>query len=141
MDHPLSTSHNPPHRFLVDGYNVLFQQEDLRLKAKNNLPLAREGLMDLLEGLVNSGHEVILVFDGDSPTENTHRGFTLVFCGEKRGETADKRIWKMAYGLGKGGAIVVSDDKKVQTGAGGRTGAFWGTQEFLSFARESAATP
>lgn len=86
---------------LVDGYNVLFADEELRELANINMDGAAQKLMDILcnyQGLYQCN--VILVFDAyklkDHPTELLEYHNILVVY-TKEAETADQYIEKFAH--------------------------------------------
>lgn len=94
-----------PEYLLVDGYNIIFAWDDLKVVARDNLDAARQKLMDLMsnyQGFLQC--ELILVFDaykvprgvGEiSKYHNIHVVYT------KEAETADAYIEKTTYRLAK----------------------------------------
>ena len=84
---------------ILDGYNVIFAWDDLREIAQDNLPTARDMLIDMMsnyKSMVNS--EVIIVFDaykikgGERSVEN-YGGIYVVYTEEA--ESADTYIEKI----------------------------------------------
>ena len=105
---------------ILDGYNVIFAWDDLREIAQDNLPTARDMLIDMMsnyKSMVNS--EVIIVFDaykikgGERSVEN-YGGIYVVYTEEA--ESADTYIEKITYQMkSKYRVRVVSSDNAEQT--------------------------
>ena len=89
---------------LVDGYNIIYAWEELKVVARDNLDAARQLLMDLLcnyRGFKTC--EVILVFDayrvrGGQGEVSRYHNITVVYTREA--ETADAYIEKATYEIG-----------------------------------------
>ncbi|MDN5293465.1 MAG: uncharacterized protein PWQ31_770 [Eubacteriales bacterium] len=94
---------------LVDGYNVIYQFEELKNLASTDLAHARERLLELLSryhGL--TGIPVLVVFDGrgDEALQEEHLPGVNV-CFTRAGETADAYIERYVVLHGKGRKITV----------------------------------
>lgn len=110
---------NPEHYLLVDGYNIIFDWEDLKELAKTNLEAAR---VSLIEKLCNyQGYKkdtVIVVFDayrveGGRGAEETYGGVHVIYT--KEAETADQYIEKVVNRLGRTHDVTVAtSDNLVQ---------------------------
>ncbi len=99
---------------LVDGYNVIFSWENLKILAEGNIDTARNALINILcnfQGFRKC--ELILVFDayktpGGREIEKVN-GITIVYTNEA--ETADMYIEKASYKLSKNNRVrVVTSD-------------------------------
>lgn len=105
--------------YLIDGYNVIFAWEELKLLGKENLDSARDKLLDYLcdfQGYM--GCEVIVVFDAykrNNPreTEEEYQNIHVVYT--KTSQTADQYIERFANLNKKDLSItVVTSDGLVQ---------------------------
>lgn len=85
----------------MDGYNVIFSWDDLKLMAKNDLQGARDSLLEILcnfQGVTRS--RVIVVFDAYRVKNNPgrqekYKNITVVYTSES--ETADHFIEKYTF--------------------------------------------
>ena len=107
---------------IVDGYNVIFAWDGLRILAQEDLERAREALIDLLINYRSfTGCELVLVFDAyrvpDNPGSRSVRdGVRIVYTAQ--GETGDMYIEQLANGIGKNENVrVVTSDALVQISA------------------------
>lgn len=97
---------------LVDGYNVIFDWDDLKEVAKDSLDTARKLLMNLLSNY--QGYRdcvVILVFDAYRVPGNpgsVERYHNLFVVYTKEAETADAYIEKTTYEIGKRARVRVA---------------------------------
>lgn len=97
---------------LVDGYNVIFAWDDLKVLAAVNIDSARDKLIDVMsnyQGYV--GCELILVFDAYKVKQNTgsitkHGNIHVVYT--KEAETADMYIEKTTHELGRKYKVTVA---------------------------------
>ena len=113
--------------YVVDGYNVIFDWEELHALADRDLSAARERLMDTLCGWAAFTHtQVVLVFDGYKVPGNLgekfdYRGIHVVYTKER--ETGDMYIERFLQQVGKNDHVrVVTSDGLIQLSAV-RTGA------------------
>ena len=121
---------------IVDGYNLIYSDDNLKNTASYSLEKARDDLMNLLSNYVAyTKTELVLVFDAylvedNKGTEFMHDGYKVVFT--KADQTADAYIEKLMYELGPDYSIrIVTDDKLLQFSAV-HSGIFrMTTKEFL----------
>ena len=121
---------------IVDGYNLIYSDDNLKKTASYSLEKARDDLMNLLSNYVAyTKTELVLVFDAylvedNKGTEFMHDGYKVVFT--KADQTADAYIEKLMYELGPDYSIrIVTDDKLLQFSAV-HSGIFrMTTKEFL----------
>jgi predicted RNA-binding protein with PIN domain len=103
---------------LVDGYNIIFAWDDLKLLARESLESARQKLMDILCNYQGwRGCNVILVFDaykvphGTGEVEKYHN-IHVVYT--KEAETADAYIEKATFELSKSHRVTVATSDSVE---------------------------
>lgn len=108
--------------YVVDGYNVIYDWEELRALADRDLSAARERLMDTLCGWAAFTHtQVVLVFDGYKVPGNLgekfdYRGIHVVYTKER--ETGDMYIERFLQQVGKNDHVrVVTSDGLIQLSA------------------------
>lgn len=107
---------------IVDGYNVIYDWEELKEIANTSIALARDALIEkLIDYKALTGEEIILVFDGYKVKENygetkKKEGITVVYTPSK--VTADRYIerislqWKQQFRI-----TVASSDGLIQNAA------------------------
>ena len=107
---------------IIDGYNLIHSDEDLKKTSLFSLEKAREELMVLLSNYVSfTKHDLVLVFDAyrvkdGEGSEFMHDGYKVVYT--KSDQTADAYIEKLMYELGPDYSIrMVTDDKLLQFSA------------------------
>ena len=107
---------------IIDGYNLIFADENLKKASEISLQKARDDLMLLLSSYVSyTKTELILVFDAylvkDSQgSEFIHDGYRVVFT--KANETADTYIERIMHELGPDYSIkMVTNDRLLQFSA------------------------
>ena len=103
---------------LIDGYNLIFADEELKELSTIDAGSARDSLIERLVNYAGyTGMEVKLVFDaykvapGDGSTEK-YSGVEVIFTAAD--ELADVRIGRMADAAGTRRVYVVSSDRLVQ---------------------------
>lgn len=108
--------------YVVDGYNVIFDWEELHALADRDLSAARERLMDTLCGWAAFTHtQVVLVFDGYKVPGSLgekfdYRGIHVVYTKER--ETGDMYIERFLQQVGKNDHVrVVTSDGLIQLSA------------------------
>ncbi len=108
--------------YVVDGYNVIYDWDELRALAEQDLSAARERLMDTLCGYAAFTHcQVVLVFDGYKVPGNQgekfdHRGIHVVYTRER--ETGDMYIERFLQQVGRNDQVrVVTSDGLIQLAA------------------------
>ena len=107
---------------IVDGYNLIHSDNNLKSTSLFSLEKAREELMDLLSNYVSyTKTELVLVFDAylvkdGEGSEFVRDGYKVVYT--KANQTADAYIEKMMHELGPDYSIrMVTDDKLLQFSA------------------------
>ncbi len=108
--------------YVVDGYNVIFDWDELRALADRDLSAARERLMDTLCGWAAfTRTQVVLVFDGYKVPGSLgekldYRGIHVVYTKER--ETGDMYIERFLQQVGKNDHVrVVTSDGLIQLSA------------------------
>ena len=108
--------------YVVDGYNVIFDWDELHALADRDLSAARERLMDTLCGWAAFTHtQVVLVFDdykvpGSLGEKLDYRGIHVVYTKER--ETGDMYIERFLQQVGKNDHVrVVTSDGLIQLSA------------------------
>jgi predicted RNA-binding protein with PIN domain len=128
----------PPVRWLIDGYNVLRRDADLRAREAESLEAGRAALLRLLAVTASaSGESFTVVFDGARRGQAPAEGqVTVVFS--RPPETADDMLERLARTAGAG-SVVVSSDRRVKD-AGRRAGcAVVTAEQFLDAVRHGSA--
>ena len=108
--------------YVVDGYNVIFDWDELHALADRDLSVARERLMDTLCGWAAfTRTQVVLVFDGYKVPGSLgekldYRGIHVVYTKER--ETGDMYIERFLQQVGKNDHVrVVTSDGLIQLSA------------------------
>ena len=108
--------------YVVDGYNVIFDWDELHALADRDMSAARERLMDTLCGWAAFTHtQVVLVFDGYKVPGSLgekldYRGIHVVYTKER--ETGDMYIERFLQQVGKNDHVrVVTSDGLIQLSA------------------------
>ncbi len=109
-------------RLIVDGYNVIFAWDELKVLARDDLDLARQRLMDLLSNYAGFTRcELVLVFDGyrvrgNQGEKGDYHNIHVVYTKEH--ETADAYIERLANEIGKNESVrVVTSDSLIRLSA------------------------
>jgi len=110
------------HMVIVDGYNLIYSDDNLKSTSLFSLEKAREELMNLLSNYVAyTKTELVLVFDAylvkdGEGSEFMHDGYKVVYT--KANQTADAYIEKIMHELGPDYSIrMVTNDKLLQFSA------------------------
>lgn len=121
---------------IIDGYNLIYSDENLKKSAQISLEKARDDLMTLLSNYVAyTKIELILVFDaylvkGGEGSEFIHDGYKVVFT--KANQTADMYIEMLSHELGPDYSIrMVTNDRLLQFSAVHSGISRMTTKEFL----------
>ncbi len=121
---------------IIDGYNLIYSDENLKNTSLFSLEKARDELMDLLSSYVSyTKTDLVLVFDAHlvkdgAGTEFVHDGYKVVFT--KADQTADTYIEKMMHELGPDYSIrMVTNDRLLQFSAVHSGISRMTTKEFL----------
>ena len=127
-------------RWLVDGYNVIRHDPELRAREAESLDAGRRALLHLLARAHRTpGDDFTVVFDGarrsgGAPTASAR--IRVLFS--RPPSTADDELMRLTRELGNG-AVVVSSDRKVQDAARRAGSAVLAAEQFLE-ALEAPAT-
>ena len=107
---------------IVDGYNLIYANDDLKKTSEFSLEKVREDLMDILSNYVSfTKKELLLVFDAylvkdGEGSEFKRDGYKVVYT--RADQTADAYIEKVMHDLGPDYSIrMVTDDKLLQFSA------------------------
>jgi predicted RNA-binding protein with PIN domain len=107
---------------ILDGYNFIFAEPELKVLASDHLGAARERLMDRLSNYSGfTGQDVILVFDGfrtagNPGSRSAHANIRVTFTPE--GESADACIERLAAEIGQNDRVaVVTGDTMIRISA------------------------
>ena len=113
------TSYNPDDSYLLlDGYNVLYANEEFKRLADTDIKSARDKLMDVLSNYQGFRREtVILVFDAYRVPGGTERvlrynNIDVVFTREA--ETADQYIERTAHSYSKSSRVTVATSDAIE---------------------------
>ncbi len=105
LDNYLSMTDPEEEYVLVDGYNMIFSWEELKLLARDSLDLARQTLIHILANY--QGYKkcnLILVFDAYKVSDGRgsverHGGIYVIYT--RTAETADSYIERVTYDIGR----------------------------------------
>ena len=107
---------------VIDGYNFIFTEPELRQLARDSLGTAREHLLDRLSNFCGfTGQNGVVVFDGfrtaGNPGSRTnHANIHVVYTPE--GETADAYIEHLASEIGKNDSVsIITGDTMIRISA------------------------
>ena len=115
-------------RWVLDGYNVIRRDADLRAREAESLEAGRAALLRLVARLAHDSSDTFtVVFDGARRGAGTPGGGRVEVIFSRPPETADDVLRRLAAGLREGG-VVVTSDRTVQTAAR-RSGAVSVTAE------------
>lgn len=125
-----------PEILLVDGYNVIYDWDELRELSSDDYGAARARLVEILCNYAGiSGEEVKVIFDaykvkGGQGMKDRIHNVDVVFTGEK--ETADSYIERLSGVIPKNRRVrVVSSDAQIQQIALGHGALRTSSREFL----------
>jgi predicted RNA-binding protein with PIN domain len=125
--------------WLIDGYNVIRRDPDLRGHEAQSLEAGRRALVQVVQQMARTipHDEFVVAFDGarvDSPA--TAEGqVRIVFS--RPPETADDLVIRLARRT-RAGAVVVTSDRAVQQAADRARAAVIGAESFLTYAARAA---
>src|SRR2546428_5553063 len=108
-------------RWLVDGYNVIRRDPDLRAHEAESLEAGRTALLRLVAHAARAmGDRFTVVFDGAPASGPRSAGGQVEVIFSRPPEKADDVLVRLARQLGAGSAVVTSD--RAVGGAAGRAG-------------------
>ena len=103
---------------LVDGYNIIYSNDELRSLAEHDMKSARDKLMDILVNFQGYRSEiVILVFDAyrvPGGTEHAIKYHNLDVVFTKEAETADQYIERTAHEYSKKNRVTVATSDAIE---------------------------
>jgi len=118
-------------RWLVDGYNVIRRDPDLRAREAESLEAGRRALVTLIARADRAPRdEFTVVFDGARLSGGTPTPGRLRVVFSRPPLTADDELMRLARQL-RNGAVVVSSDRKVQDAARRAGSAVLTAEQFL----------
>ena len=125
--------------WLVDGYNVIRRDAELRDRESTGLEAGRAGLLALVAGVAREvGDDFIVVFDGARRVGAAPAGGRVQVMFSRPPETADDVLRRLAATYREGGVVVTSDravlDSARRVGAVGVSG-----EAFLTAVRHRAS--
>jgi predicted RNA-binding protein with PIN domain len=118
-------------RWLVDGYNVIRRDPDLRAREAESLEAGRRALLHLIAGGRRPPRdEFTVVFDGARLSGGAPTAGRIRVVFSRPPMTADDELMRLARQL-RNGAVVVSSDRKVQDAARRAGSAVLTAEQFL----------
>lgn len=122
-------------RWLIDGYNVIRREPDLRAREAESLEAGRQALVRLVAELARRvPDEFVIVFDGARRWGPEGPGGRVGVMFSRPPETADDVLRRLAAQAREGG-VVVTDDRAVRTAASRAGAVVIGVQAFLGAVR------
>ena len=127
-------------RWLIDGYNVIRREPDLRAEEGRSLEAGRRALIRLLSAaLPRTADDFIVVFDGAPGSAASGPAGRIEIVFSRPPEKADDVLRRLATRWREGG-VVVTSDRAVQDAARRLHSVVVGSEDFLAaLAMESAA--
>ncbi|MEO6892732.1 MAG: NYN domain-containing protein [Ktedonobacteraceae bacterium] len=123
------------HDILVDGYNVIRRNTAFRAAVTKNIGVARDLLVtQLVNRYKHTPHQVVVVFDGDSVSEQVCYDRRVRIIYSRHGETADSVIARLsaeARVLGRE-VEMYSDDGEVRQAVASQGGAVRTTEQLTA---------
>ena len=97
-------------KWLVDGYNVIRRDAELRDRETSSLEAGRQALVVLLAGVAREiADDFVVVFDGARRTGGAAGGGRVHVIFSRPPETADDVLRKLATTYREGAVVVTSD--------------------------------
>ncbi len=128
-------------RWLIDGYNVVRRDADLRAAESESLHAGRRALLRLVAAAARrSTDRFTVVFDGAPGAGRAEQGGQVEVVFSRPPERADDVVVRLARQLGDGG-VVVSSDRAVQAAARRARCAAVEAEAFLDALRAPAGEP
>lgn len=130
-------------RWLVDGYNVIRRDPELRAREAESLESGRRALVHLIARARRAlQDEFTVVFDGARIGGATPTAGRIRVVFSRPPQTADDELIRLAR-RGGSGAVVVSSDRKIQDAARRAGSAVLSAEQFVEAleAREGADGP
>jgi predicted RNA-binding protein with PIN domain len=122
-------------RWLIDGYNVIRRDPDLRAREAESLQAGRAALLAVLARLASevSSEVLAVVFDGARPSGGSPSPGRVQVLFSRPPETADDVLRRLAGTL-REAAVVVTSDRAVQDSARRAGAVTVGAEDFLEAA-------
>jgi len=118
-------------RWLIDGYNVIRRDPDLRAREAESLEAGRRALVGLIARAERARQdEFTVVFDGARLSGGAPPTGRVRVVFSRPPSTADDEVMRLARQL-RNGAVVVSSDRKVQDAARRAGSAVLTAEQFL----------
>lgn len=125
-------------RWLIDGYNVIRRDPDLRGREGESLEAGRAALLAVLARVASEvSDSFTVVFDGARPSGGSPSPGRVQVVFSRPPETADDVLRRLAGTL-REGAVVVTSDRAVQDSARRARAVAVGAEDFLQAARGNA---
>lgn len=119
-------------RWLIDGYNVIRRDPDLRAVEGQGLEAGRQALLSLIAGIARrSADRFTVVFDGAPVPGPATAGGQLEVIFSRPPQKADDVVVRLARQEGDG-AVVVTSDHAVRDAARRAGCAVLGVEQFLA---------
>jgi predicted RNA-binding protein with PIN domain len=119
-------------KWLIDGYNVIRRDPDLRGREAESLEAGRVALLHLLARVAReSREEFVVVFDGARRSGNAPPAGQVQVVFSRPPESADEVLIRLA-GQHRQAAVVVTSDRRVATAAQRAGCAVVGAEQFIS---------
>ena len=128
-------------RWVLDGYNLIRRDPDLRAREAEGLAGGRAALLALVARVARSGRDdFTVVFDGAHRAGGVPSGGRVQVIFSRPPETADDVLRRLAGQLQAGG-VVVTSDRAVQTAARRAGAVAVSAEAFLAAVAAAAAHP
>lgn len=127
-------------RWLIDGYNVIRRDPDLRTAERESLAAGRRALLARVAAVARRlSDDFTVVFDGAPGFGAAAVGGRIDVVFSRPPESADDVLRRLARQAGAGGAVVVSSDRAVADGARRAGCASVSAEEFIAALAGDAA--
>jgi predicted RNA-binding protein with PIN domain len=128
-------------RWLIDGYNVIRRDPDLRAREAESLEAGRAALLAVLARVAAEMSDIFtVVFDGARRSGGSASPGRVQIVFSRPPETADDVLRRLADTL-REGAVVVTSDRAVQDSARRAGAVAVGAEAFLEAACGTAEDP
>jgi predicted RNA-binding protein with PIN domain len=118
-------------RWVLDGYNVIRRDPDLRAREAESLETGRAALLALVARIASDSPDTFtVVFDGARRSGGAPGAGRVQVVFSRPPETADDVLRRLAASLREGG-VVVTSDRAVQTAARRAHAVAVSAEEFL----------
>jgi predicted RNA-binding protein with PIN domain len=126
-------------RWLIDGYNVIRRDPEMRLREAERLADGRTALLHLVAAVARRcGDDFTVVFDGARAAGGEAAGGRVQVIFSRPPQNADQVLIRLAAQVREAG-VLVSSDRTVRDAARRAGAAVVGADEFLHAARTQEA--